>query len=144
MTRGAAFHEDLDRTQEVKLGSERGFGFVFAVVFALVGAWPLTGDGPPRWWSLAVAGVFVALALAAPRALAPLNRLWFRFGLLLHRVINPLVMGLLFYVAVTPTGLIMRLLGKDLLGRRFDPEAETYWISREPPGPEPGSMKNQF
>lgn len=144
MTRGAAFHEDLDRTHEVKRGSERGFGLVFAAVFALVGLWPLTGDGPPRWWALATAGGFAVVALAAPAVLAPLNRRGFGIGLPLRRVVDPIVMGIVFYAAVTPTALVMRLLGKDLLERRFDPKAETYWIQRDPPGPAPETMRNQF
>jgi hypothetical protein len=76
--------------------------------------------------------------------LRPFNRLWFRFGLLLSRVVNPLVMGLLFYFTVTPIGLIMRALGKDPLRLRFDRGARTYWIDRQPPGPEPETMRQQF
>jgi hypothetical protein len=97
-----------------------------------------------RSWSLAVAVAFLVLALVLPRALAPLNRLWFRTGLLLHAGINPVIMGLLFYTTVTPTGLIMRLLGKDPLRLQFDRQATTYWIPRCPPGPSPDTMRRQF
>lgn len=140
------FHEDLGREdEEVKGSSDRGFGQVFAVVFALVAFWPLTGaGGSVRLWSLGLAIAFLAIAYLRPSLLAPLNWVWTRFGLLLHRIVNPLVMGMLFYGTVTPMGLIMRTLGKDLLRLKRDPEAKTYWIERKPPGPAPDSMSNQF
>ncbi len=144
MTKKPAIHEDFARDDEVKAGTERAFGIVFAVVFTLIGLLPLWSGGAVRWWSLIIAAAFLVAALVAPRLLAPLNRLWFLFGKALHRVINPLVMGLIFFVAVTPTALIMRLVGKDPLNRRFEPKARTYWIERTPPGPEPETMKNQF
>lgn len=138
------FHEDFDRTEKVEGSSERTFGLVFAGLFAAVGLWPLLGGGGPRLWSLGIAALFLALATLRPAALRPLNRLWLRFGLLLHKVVNPLVLGLLFYATVTPTGLLMRLAGKDPLGRRFDPAASSYWVLRDPPGPAPETMKKQF
>ncbi len=144
MTKKQATHEDFTRDDEVKAGTERAFGIVFAVVFTLVGLFPLFGDGAVRAWALIVAGAFLGAALVRPRLLAPLNRLWFLFGKALHRVVSPLVMGLIFFTTVTPTALIMRLVGKDPLNRRFEPEARTYWIERDPPGPEPETMKNQF
>jgi predicted membrane metal-binding protein len=137
-----ALHEELRRDEAPKGSSDRGFGLVFAVVFAIVAAWPLMGGGGPRLWALAVAAGFAALAFAAPRALAPLNRLWTRFGLLLARITNPLVMGLMFFAVVTPMGLAMRALGKDPLRRRFEPGAASYWMERRPPGPAP--MSRQF
>ena len=138
------FHEDFGRKDEVKGSSERAFGIVFTVLFAVIGLWPLMGGGGVRVWSLALAGGILALALVRPGVLRPLNRLWMKFGLLLHMIVSPLVMGLLFYVTVTPIGLVMRLVGKDPLGRGFDPAAESYWVLREPPGPSPETMKNQF
>ncbi len=137
-------HESFDRDDAVKGSSDRGFGFVFTVVFALVGLWPLTGASGVRGWALAVALAILAVSLACPSLLAPFNWVWMRFGLLLHRIVNPLVMALVFYLAVTPTALIMRLLGKDLLNRRFDRGAKTYWIERSPVGPAPETMKQQF
>ena len=137
-------HEDFRRESAVEPSSDRAFGLVFAGVFALVALWPLLDDGGPRWWSLAVAVIFTLLALAAPKVLAPANRLWTAFGLLLGRLVNPLVMGLLFYLVVTPTGLIMRALGKDLLRLKRDPDAASYWIERTPPGPSPDGMPRQF
>ena len=141
MARGA-LHEELRRQERVQGSSDRAFGLVFAAVFAIVGAWPMLAGGGPRPWALAVAAGFAALALLAPRALAPLNRVWTRFGLLLATVTNPLVMGLLFFLVVTPMGLVMRALGKDPLRRRFEREAASYWIERRPPGPAP--MSRQF
>lgn len=137
-------HEDFHREQEVKVGSERGFGLVFAAVFTLIALVPLVDGQAVRWWALAVAAVFLVVGLAAPTVLRPLNLLWFKFGLLLYKVVNPLVMALLYYVTIVPIGLLMRLCGKDPLNRTFDPKAESYWIERDPPGPEPTSMKRQF
>ncbi len=127
----------------IDAGSDRGFGFVFAAVFAVISLWPLTGGGGVRIWALAIAALFLAAALAQPTILRPLNRLWFRFGLLLGRIISPIVMAVVFCVAITPTALIMRAFGKDLLRLKFDPDAESYWIRRADDDPM-GSMKDQF
>lgn len=137
-----SLHEDLARGERPEGSSDRGFGLTFAAVFAVVGLWPLLDAATPRLWALAGAAGFAGLAFLAPRLLAPLNRLWTRFGLLLARVTNPIVMGLLFFAVVTPMGLAMRALGKDPLRRRFEPEAASYWIERRPPGPAP--MSRQF
>ena len=137
-------HETRQRTEDVKLGSERAFGIVFTVVFAVIALWPLIGGAGPRIWALAIAAAFLAASLIRPRVLRPLNLLWFRFGMLLHRIISPVILGLMFYVSVTPIALIMRVLGKDPLRLKFDRDAETYWLKRDPPGPEPDSLKNQF
>jgi len=137
-------HESFARDDEVRSSSDRAFGFVFVAAFGLVGLLPLWRGVPPRWWSLAVAAVLLALALLAPRALAPLNRLWIIVGLLLHRLLNPLVMALLFFTTVTPIALIMRAMGKDPLRLRLDPNVPTYWIDRRPPGPSADTMPRQF
>jgi saxitoxin biosynthesis operon SxtJ-like protein len=137
-------HEDFGREEEIKASSERSFGFVFAAVFLIVGLLPLFRGNPVRWWSLVIAAVFLALALAAPRTLAPLNWLWLKFGLLLHAVVNPVVMAFLFFSTVTPIALIMRALGKDPLRLKLDASAKTYWIDRTPPGPSPDTMPRQF
>ena len=97
----------------IRPGSERTFGLVFAAVFVLVGAWPLIGAAQPRWWAFAVAAAFAIAALAAPALLRPLNWAWHQFGLMLHRVVSPLVMGAIFFLCVTPVALIMRLLGEN-------------------------------
>ncbi len=137
-------HEDFQRHDPAGGGSDRSFGFVFAVVLGAVALLPLWDGRVPHWWVLAMAAVFLVLAIAAPRLLRPLNRLWHRFGLLLARLMNPLVLGLLFYFVITPIGLVMRMAGKDPLRLRWQPKSESYWIERAPPGPEPETMKNQF
>jgi len=139
-----ATHETLTREETVAAGSDRSFGFVMAAVFLIIAA--INGWHDGHWWPwTGAAGVlFLAAALLYPPLLGPLNRLWFRFGLLLHKVVNPIVMGLVFYGAVLPTGLVMRALGHDLLRLRRDAKADSYWIRRQPPGPAPQSMVDQF
>ena len=127
-----------------KMGSERNFGLVFAAVFAIIGLLPLLRADKVHLWSLATAAIFLAAALMAPRALAPLNRVWFRLGILLGKVVTPLVMGVLYFVVVTPVGFLMRLFGKDPLRLEREPAAKSYWIERSPPGPVRGSLKDQF
>jgi len=117
---------------------------VIATVFLLITFWPLIRAEPVRWWALAVAAVFAALALLWPAALAPLNKCWTKLGVLLYRIVSPIVLGSLFYVIVTPVALLMRVLGKDPLRLRREPDAASYWIERTPRGPAPESMKNQF
>jgi hypothetical protein len=129
---------------DVSPGSDRNFGLVMAVAAALFGCLPLLRAAPPHWWLLGLSAAFAASALLAPRLLFPLNYIWFRFGLLLHRVISPLVIGAIFFLCVTPIGVIMRLLGKDVLSLRRRDDLSSYWIVREPPGPDPGTMTNQF
>jgi hypothetical protein len=137
-------HEDFSRKEDIKPSSDRNFGLVIATVFLLIALWPLIRAEPVRWWALAVAAVFAALALLWTAALAPLNKCWTKLGVLLYRFVSPIVLGLLFYVIVTPVALLMRLLGKDPLRLRREPDAVSYWIDRMPPGPAPESMKNQF
>lgn len=127
-----------------KIGTDRTFGLVFCVLFLGIGLWPLVNGKTAFLWALAISGVFCLLAAIHPRALGPLNRLWFHFGLLLGRVMNPIILGIMFIVAVTPIALLMRALGKRPLSLRFDPDAPTYWLPRTPPGPSGESLKNQF
>jgi hypothetical protein len=144
MRRSAATtHEHPAPSEEIR-SSERGFGFTVAGFLVLVALWPLWRGGPPRLWALAVAAAFVLAALAWPALLGPLNRGWARLGLWLHRIVNPIVMGVIFYGVVTPMGVIMRWAGRDALRLRRDPLAPTYWIERNPPGPAPATMTNQF
>ena len=137
-------HENLSRSHVAERGSPRGFGIVFAAVFTVIGLWPLMDGEGARVWALAAGAAFLILALMRPSLLAPLNRLWLGLGAVLHRIVNPLVMGLMFFAVITPTALILKLIGKDLLRRRFSPGTQSYWIPRQPPGPEPQSMRNQF
>ena len=137
-------HEDFSREEHVKGSSDKGFGQVFGGFFALMAAlswW----RGHQGWhYTLPLAVVFLAITYTYPRLLAPLNKLWLKFGLLLYKVMNPIVLGLLFFVTIMPIGLIMRAFGKDFLRTKIDRNAKTYWIERTPPGPPPKSMKNQF
>ena len=138
-------HEHTPRHTDPTPGSSnRSFGIVFTVFFIIVGLLPLLNGGGIRLWALGVSAVFLLLAMVAPKILAPANRAWTKFGLLLHKIVSPIALGILFFGVVTPTGLIMRLLGKDLLRQRFDRSATTYWIARTPPGPDAESLKNQF
>lgn len=125
-------------------GSDRAFGLVFAAVFALVGLMPMMQGASPRPWALGLAAGLLAVALAAPRLLAPGNRAWLRLGLALGMVATPLLMALIYAVAIVPVGLLLRARGRDLLRVRWQPEAPSYWIEREQPAPRPGSMARQF
>jgi hypothetical protein len=140
----AALPESFERDEPVHGSSDRSFGLVFTVVFLLIGFAPLLHGRPLRPWSVAIAVAFLAVSLVRPALLKPLNKLWTKFGLLLHRIVNPIVMGAIFFLAITPFGVVMRLVGKDPLRRSFDPGAASYWIVRTPPGPPPQSMSNQF
>jgi hypothetical protein len=139
-------HEDLSRNEEVKGSSERSFGYVIAVFFVIVGLAPLfhSQSESPRRWALATALVFAILARWWNEPLAPLNRIWIKFGLFIYHIVNPIVLGLLFYSTVMPIGLILRAFGKDLLKLRFAPEANSYWIARQRSSPIDDSMKQQF
>lgn len=142
------FHEDFSRSYDLKPGSNRKFGLVFAVAF-LVYAGFVSWKGDGRIHPIAIALAlcacfFLVLALFWPDILAPLNRLWLRFGLLLSTVTNFILLCLIFSLAVVPTSWMLRLFGKDPLRLRFEPEKESYWIARDPPGPEPKSMLQQF
>ena len=138
-------HEHTPRhTSQIQSSSDRSFGFVFAAVFLIVALYPLFHAAGIRIWAVAVSGVFLLLAALVPQVLAPANRLWTKFGLLLHHIVSPIALGILFFLVVTPTALLMRLFGKDPLRLRFDPAADSYWIKRDPPGPAADSLKNQF
>jgi hypothetical protein len=137
-------HESFHREETVQGSSDRTLGLVFAVFFLLVTLLPLVRGRPARMWALIPAGAFLIAALLLPGILHPLNIVWTRLGLLLHRITNPIILGVLFYVVFMPFGLVVRLVGKDLLRLRWDPQADSYWIPRDPPGPPPESMAKQF
>ena len=139
-----SLHEDFRRKQEGQGGSDRGFGIVFAAFFALVALLPLRAHHPVRWWALALAGVFLGVALLKSAWLGPLNRLWTKLGILLGRIVSPVVTGLVFFLVVTPIGLLFRILKKDPLRLAWNGAASSYWIDRQPPGPAPETMRNQF
>ena len=140
----AATHERLSLEDQTKGPSNRSVGFVFSAAFAVFGLVPMMRGTPPRWSAVSVAVGLLAIALLFPRALTPLSRAWLAFGLALHACISPVIMGVLFYTTVTPLGLLLRVLGKDVLRLRIDRVASTYWIDRAPPGPVPDTMRRQF
>ena len=125
---------------EIKLSSNRSFGIVFFIVFLLIGTYPLLNNDHVRIWSLIISTVFLILGLLNSKTLLPLNKIWFKFGILLGKIISPLIMGLIFFVVVTPIGLLMRLFNKDLLNLKFN-KSKSYWIEKSEPK---SKMKNQF
>jgi len=137
-------HEKADRVHAVTRSSDRSFGLVFAGVFVVIGLWPLLRGGVVRPWALGLALALTLLAALRPATLGPGKRLWFWLGMRLHAVVSPLVLAFLYYVTITPVGLLMRRMGKDPLRLKRDPDAPSYWIERHPPGPSPETMRNQF
>jgi len=121
--------------------SPKSFGIVFSIVFLIVALYPLANSEDLRIWALIVSAIFLLLAFVAPNVLSLPNKLWYKFGILLGSIIAPIVMALVYFLTVLPTGLVMRLLGKDLLRQKLDKNAKSYWIDRTEPV---GSMKNQF
>ena len=125
---------------DVKIGSNRSFGIVFFVVFLIIAIYPLINGDELRLWSLIISILFLFLGLVNSKILNPLNKLWFKFGIFLGKIVSPLVMGIIFFLVVTPIGLLMRLLNKDLLNLRFNNNG-SYWIEKTEPK---SKMKNQF
>jgi hypothetical protein len=140
---GTNSHESFER-DEVKGSSDRSFGVVFAAVFALVAIWPVVFGGGLRLWALALAIVLLAVAVVWPRILHPFNLVWFKIGVLLHHVVTPVVMGLIFVFGVVPTALIVRMRRRDPMRLDMHQRGETNWVVRAPPGPPPDSMKRLF
>ena len=138
-----AGHEDFDRHVEIAGSSDRSFGLVMAAFFALVGLVPLIRGAGLRKWPLLAAAVLLPISVVRPGLLHLLNQAWGRLGLFLSRVFNPVFIGLIFFVVVTPLGLLFRLFGRDALRLR-SAHAASYWIRRQPPGPSPESMRQQF
>ena len=125
---------------DIKISSNRSFGIVFFIVFLLIATYPLLKGNDLRIWSLLISFGFLILGLMNSKILSPLNKLWFKFGLILGKIISPLIMGIIFFVVVTPIGVVMRVLKKDLLNLKYN-QKETYWIEKT--GPK-SKMKNQF
>tara|TARA_B100000401_G_C52179738_1_gene427213 strand:- start:29 stop:412 length:384 start_codon:yes stop_codon:yes gene_type:complete len=125
---------------EIKINSNRSFGIVFFVVFLLIAFYPLFQGNDLRIWSLIISLIFLTLGLLNSKILSPLNKMWFKLGLFLGKIISPLIMGIIFFIVVTPIGIIMRLFNKDLLNLKYNKE-KSYWIKRV--GPK-SKMKNQF
>jgi cytochrome c oxidase subunit IV len=126
---------------EIKLGSNRSFGIVFFIVFVLIAIYPLKNQEEVRLWSLIISFLFLFLGLLNSKILTPLNKLWFRFGLFLGKIISPIIMVVIFFLVVTPIGLLMRLFGKDVLNLKLNKKKSSYWIAKA--GPK-SKMSNQF
>jgi hypothetical protein len=126
---------------KIKVSSNRSFGLVFFIVFIIIALWPLTSEGSIRIWSIIVSLIFLILGLINSKLLTPLNQLWSKFGITLGAIVAPIVMGIVFFLVVTPTGLILNIMGKDLLNKKYDKKKKTYWIKRNTPI---GTMKRQF
>ncbi len=131
----------VPRTGPSEVGSDRSFGFVMAAFFAIVAVVPLWGGSGVLRWAALVSAAFLGTAVLRPSLLRPLNRVWFRFGALLHRLDSPIVLGLLFFGVITPTAVVMHAMRRDVLGLAFDPSAKSYWIKR--PDNQAGSSKTR-
>ena len=125
---------------DIKIGSNRSFGVVFFIVFLIISLYPMLNNENIRIWSLIISFIFLVLGLLNSKLLNPLNIVWFKFGLLLGKIVSPIVMGIIFFFVVTPIALLMKLLQKDLLNLKFN-KNKTYWIEKS--GPK-SKMKNQF
>ena len=125
---------------KIKISSNRSFGIVFFLFFLIVALWPLINKADIRLWSLVISIIFLILGVINSKILTPINKLWFKFGLFLGKIVSPLVMGAIFFLVVTPTGIIMRLMRKDLLNLKKN-NSKTYWLEKKN---ENNSMKNQF
>jgi len=126
--------------KNIKLPSNRNFGIVFFIVFLIIALWPLLKQSEIRIWSLIISFIFFVLGLINSKLLTPLNKLWFKFGMLLGNIIAPIVMGIVFFLVVTPTGLIMRFFRKDILKLKKN-SSDSYWINKDNTN---SSMRNQF
>ena len=126
--------------KDIKIGSNRSFGVVFFIVFLLIGLWPILKGNELRIWSIVISLIFLILGILNSKILTPFNKVWFRFGIFLGNFISPIIMGIVFFLVVTPTGLIMKLFRKDLINLRKN-NSSTYWIEKKDIK---SSMKNQF
>ena len=131
----------MTSNSKIKISSNRNFGLVFFAVFLIVALWPLKNEGDIRLWSLALSIIFFILGILNSKLLTPLNKLWFKFGIFLGVIVSPIIMGIVFFLIVTPTGVLMRLLGKDLLKTTKTKSISTYWMKRDK---KQTSMKKQF
>ena len=128
------------KNQKIKISSNRNFGIVFFIVFLIIAFWPLLNSNEINYWSLAISITFLILGWANSKILTPLNKIWFKFGILLGNVVGPIVMGIIFFLIVTPTSIIMKILGKDLLNLKKN-NNNSYWIEKNN---QKSKMKNQY
>ena len=127
-------------TDKIKISSNKSFGIVFFIFFLIVSLYPILNNSEIRLWALIISLIFLVLGLINSKILSPLNKLWFKFGIFLGRTISPIIMGIIFFLVVTPVGFLMRIIGKDLLNLKFN-KRKSYWIEKTDPK---SKMKNQF
>ena len=127
------------KNKKIKMSSNRSFGLVFFAIFLIISIWPLLDDKDIRIWSLIVSLIFLILGILNSNLLKPFNKIWFKFGIFLGKIVSPIIMGLVYFLVVTPTGFIMRFLGKDLLKLKKN-KNNTYWLTKN----YKSSMKDQF
>ena len=127
-------------SDKIKLPSNRNFGLVFGIIFFIISLWPILNQNELRYWAFFISLIFLILAILNSRILTPLNKIWFYFGIALGKLVSPIVMGFIFFLVVTPIGIIMRLLGKDILNLKKNNQ-NSYWIKKDNKN---NSMKNQF
>lgn len=139
-----AYHQNPNNPTVLKTSSNRSVGFVFTIFFTLVGLWPYPQHGYFRAWAFYVAAALLIVSLVKPKLLTPINRFWTALGLVLHKIISPVILGIIFWGIFTPIGSVMRMLGKDFLNLNLGSKQNSYWIKRNPPGPAPDTMSNQF
>ena len=126
--------------EKIKIGSNKSFGIVFFILFLFIGLYPILNNNSIRLWSIVIAALFLILGIFNSNLLSPLNKIWYKFGILLSKLISPLIIGLIFFFVVTPTGLLMRIIGKDLLNLKFN-KKKSYWINKSDLN---DNMKNQY
>ena len=137
-------HEDLHRTHQTKGFSDRSLGLTFCAFFTVLALLPLRRHQPVQWRWMIASGVFLVIGLVAPGLLHPLSRAWAKLALVLHKIVNPITTAVMYFLVFVPAGLMFRLMGKDPLRLKLEPDQESYWIPRDPPGPAPEFMRNQF
>ena len=137
------FHERVTGEQSER-SSDRAFGLIFSVFLLIVAIVPVFRGRPLRVWAIFLSPLFLTVSLIRPGWMSPLSSAWHRFGLLTQRITNPIIMAILYFIVITPFGILMRLLGRDILHLKWDSDSSSYWIVRQPPGPAPDSMRDQF
>ena len=140
----AGHHEQFHETVSGEIGSDRSFCLVFTAVFLIISLFPLLRGGQLRVWPLWVAGAFLLIGLTVPQLVHGLNAAWMKLALLISKVTNPIITSLLFFLVFTPFAILFRMIGRDGLALRMDPKVNSYWTPKDPPGPDPATMPNQF
>jgi hypothetical protein len=144
MSEKSTTHESFYREEAIKGPSDRHFALTFSAIFFALSAYGVWKGWTGSMFLVVFAIAFCVAGIAAPQLVRPLNRAWLQLGLVMYRIVNPVVMGLMYFGMIVPMGMLLRLMGKDLLHKGIEPTSETYWVDRQPPGPSPESLKNQF